>query len=91
MTSSGSIGICWLTGIRTDSVWGPAPSEKMHENIFKTSEKRQVPIRNVLLTLSPLPTTTLPCKAKMQYLLTLQVSGYCLWALQSSIVVFTRF
>ena len=44
------------------------------------------------LTLNPLSTTTLYCKAKRQYLLTCKLSRYCLWLCTAcSIVVFIPF
>ena len=50
-------------------------------------------VHPLIVSVSPIPVITamvsaaLPCKAKRQYLLTLQVSRYCLLALQSSAAV----
>ena len=40
--------------------------------------------------LTPRHYAVLPCKAKRQYLLTLQVSRYCLLALQSSVILYCK-
>ena len=46
--------------------------------------RRPIIIPSSCFSLAPHALTSLPCKAKRQYLLTLQVSRYCLLALQST-------